>query len=218
MTDKTYILPSEGEPAAPEPPRTPSRPWTGLVAWWRRPKSGLRENVETFVIALVLALFVREFVAEARFIPSESMLPTLEVDDRLFVEKLSYRFGLPERGDIVVFTPPARAAGGAGKNAFIKRVIGLPGDRIAIRDGRVWIEGRPLEEPYLNEPPRYPDPDMEALGLPQGRVPAGAVFVMGDNRNNSQDSHVWGPLPIQNIIGRAFFRYWPLGRLGPVRG
>ncbi|MEB3220923.1 MAG: signal peptidase I [Candidatus Sericytochromatia bacterium] len=188
------------------------------MAWWKAPKSKGRENVETFVVALGLALVVRATVAEARFIPSESMLPTLEVGDRLIVEKVSYRFEMPERGDIVVFEPPLAATAGLRTgNAFIKRVVGLPGERIDIRGGKVFIEGRPLDEPYILEAPRYPDPDWELLDMPGGLIPADAVFVMGDNRNNSQDSHVWGPLPIANIIGQTVFRFWPVARVGVVQ-
>jgi signal peptidase I len=185
-----------------------------VLAWWRAPKSKGREYVETFVVALALAFFVRGTIAEARFIPSESMLPTLEVGDRLIVEKVSYRFSVPQRGDIVVYNPPERAMGNG--NAFIKRVIGLPGETIDIRDGQVYIDGKALTEPYVMEAPRYPDPMWDGLGLPGGVIPKDKVFVMGDNRNNSQDSHVWGALPIENIIGQTVFRFWPLTRLGTV--
>lgn len=185
-----------------------------------KPKSRTRETIETFVVALALALGVRATVAEARFIPSESMLPTLEVGDRLIVEKVSYHFEAPHRGDIVVFNPPA-SAGFKENNAFIKRVIGLPGDHLAVRGGRVYRNGVALSEPYIKENPDYqmPDPENPGAYFHDGRevtVPAGNVFVMGDNRNNSADSHVWGFLPIQNIIGRAVVRFWPPTRLGPA--
>ena len=185
-----------------------------IQAWRKRPKSKTQEYIETFAIALVLAFTVRATVAEARYIPSESMVPTLEVGDRLIVEKVSYRFGSPQRGDIVVFEPPERAMGNG--NAFIKRVVGLPGERIAIQEGQVVINGKPLTEPYVKEAPLYGEPDWEAIGLPGGVIPPGKVFVMGDNRNNSQDSHVWGALPIDNIIGHTVFRFWPLNRVGAV--
>ncbi len=171
----------------------------------RAPKSKTRETIETFVVAIVLALGVRATVAEARFIPSESMLPTLEVGDRLIVEKISYRLHAPERGDIVVFDPPPRSGFERG-NAFIKRVVALPGETVAVREGKVFINDQPLPEQYLMEPPTY---EMEPLTLA-----AGNVFVMGDNRNNSADSHVWGALPISNIIGRSAVRFWPPVRIG----
>lgn len=171
----------------------------------RKPKSKTRETLETFVVAIVLALGVRATVAEARFIPSESMLPTLEVGDRLIVEKISYRLHPPDRGDIVVFDPPPRSGFDRG-NAFIKRVVGLPGETISVREGQVYIDGKPLDEEYVKEPPTY---EMEAQA-----IPTGSVFVMGDNRNNSADSHVWGALPISNIIGRSAVRFWPPIRIG----
>lgn len=181
----------------------------------KKGKSKTREYLETFVIALALAFFVRATVAEARYIPSESMVPTLEVGDRLIVEKISYHFSQPERGDIVVFNPPPRANGNG--NAFIKRVVGLPGEKIAILEGKVWIDGKPLEEPYIAEAPVYMQPDWDAIGIPGGVIPKDMVFVMGDNRNNSQDSHVWGGLPVKNIIGQTIFRFWPINRLGVVQ-
>lgn len=191
-------------------------PMARIKAWWGRPKSKTREYLETFAVALALAFFVRATVAEARFIPSESMRPTLEVGDRLIVEKVTYHFGPPNRGDIVVFNPPERAGGNG--NAFIKRVVGLPGDKLRIDEGKVFVNGKPLTEPYIAEAPLYMEPDWVSLGMPDGVVPKGSVFVMGDNRNNSQDSHVWGALPIKNIIGQTVFRFWPVNRLGPVGG
>lgn len=185
-----------------------------LKAWWGRPKSKSREYMETFGVALALAFFVRATIAEARYIPSESMRPTLEVGDRLIVEKVSYHFTMPHRGDIVVFNPPERAGGNG--NAFIKRVIGLPGEHVRIHDGKVFINGKPLTEPYIAEAPMYMEPDWDSLNMHDGVVPAGCVFVMGDNRNNSQDSHVWGALPVKNIIGDTVFRFWPPNRVGPV--
>jgi signal peptidase I len=218
VTEQTQNPPPVEEAGLERPVPAPPGRWERLAAWWRAPKSKRRENVETFVVALGLALVVRATIAEARFIPSESMLPTLEVGDRLIVEKVSYRFEAPERGDIVVFEPPLSAtAGFRTGNAFIKRVVGLPGERIDIRSGKVFIDGRALDEPYVLEAPRYPDPEWDSLGMPGGLIPGGAVFVMGDNRNNSQDSHVWGPLPIANIIGQTVFRFWPFSRLGVVQ-
>lgn len=196
------------------PPVAPPR----ASAWgiFGGPKSKGREYFETFAVALALAFFVRGTIAEARYIPSESMLPTLEVNDRLIVEKVSYHFAAPHRGDIVVFDPPKAAH--SGGNALIKRVIGLPGERIAIHGGVVSIDGKPLREPYVMEAPYYADPDWAYLGLPDGKIPDGMVFVMGDNRNNSLDSHVWGAQPIRDIIGHTVFRFWPPSRVGAVAG
>ncbi len=173
---------------------------------WR----GWLENAQVLFIALVLALLIRTFVAEPRYIPSDSMVPTLEVSDRLVVEKISYHFRPPELGDIVVFDPPPQLQiqGYARDQAFIKRIIGTPGQTVFIRDGKVYLDNQPLQEAYIVQPPNY------IWGPAQ--VPEGAYFVMGDNRNNSNDSHVWGFLPQQNIIGRAWFRFYPFNRVGFV--
>ncbi|HEY9638400.1 MAG TPA: signal peptidase I [Coleofasciculaceae cyanobacterium] len=174
--------------------------------FWHR----IRENLQILAIALALALLIRTFVAEPRFIPSDSMLPTLEVGDRLVVEKLSYHFRPPTTGEIVVFDPPQqlRIQGYTKDQAFIKRVIGTPGQTVQIQDGNVYLNGTLLAENYIAEPPAY---NMEPV-----QVPDNQLFVMGDNRNNSNDSHVWGFLPQQNIIGHACFRFWPFSRIGRV--
>ena len=169
------------------------------------------ETFQILVLALALAFFIRTFVAEPRYIPSESMLPTLEIGDRLIVEKLSYYSHPPQRGDVIVFAPPPQLQeqGYLEDQAFIKRAIGLPGDTVTVANGRVSIDGRELTEAYIAEPPNY--------GMSPMVVPPGQLFVMGDNRNNSNDSHVWGFLPQRNIVGHACFRFWPLERFGGVR-
>lgn len=167
-----------------------------------------RENLVLIAVALVLALAIRVFVAEPRFIPSDSMVPTLAVGDRLVVEKLSYRLREPKAGEIVIFEPPAILQDyGYGKDqVFIKRVIGKPGQIVAVHDGIVFVDDRPVTEPYIAEPPAY---DWGPYQVPQSEI-----FVMGDNRNNSNDSHVWGFLPEANVRGRALFRFWPFDRAG----
>lgn len=169
-----------------------------------------RENGPLLIIALLLALLLRFFVAEPRYIPSESMVPTLEQGDRLVVEKVSYHFHPPQVGDIVVFRPPSllQSQGYQPDQAFIKRVIATPGQTVQVHDGIVYRDQQPLAENYILEAPHYE--------LPPVRVPEGTLFVMGDNRNNSNDSHVWGFLPQENIIGHALFRFFPLGRWGQV--
>jgi signal peptidase I len=169
-----------------------------------------QENIRLVAIALILALLIRVFVAEPRYIPSDSMLPTLHTGDRLVVEKVSYWFHPGKRGDIVVFEPPAQLQSmGYGKNqVFIKRIIGQPGETLSVKNGRVYIGDRPLAEDYIAEPPAYQ--------LNPVRVPTATYFVMGDNRNDSNDSHVWGFLPQQNIIGRAVFRFFPFNRIGLI--
>jgi signal peptidase I len=170
-----------------------------------------RENVQILAIALVLAVIIRLFIAEPRFIPSDSMVPTLQIGDRLVIEKVLYRFRPPTTGEVIVFEPPAllQEYGYSADRAFIKRIIGMPGDRIAVHQGKVYRNDQPLTEPYIAEPPKY---EMEPV-----TVPPHEFFVMGDNRNNSNDSHVWGFLPQENIIGRAVFRFWTLDRFGVLK-
>lgn len=187
--------------AVVEKPETPN---PAKSTWWQQ----IRENVQIVAIALVLALLIRSFIAEPRYIPSDSMIPTLATGDRLVVEKISYRFHPPTRGDIVVFEPPPQlqSIGYSKDQAFIKRVIGTPGEVVQIQDGKVYLNGTPLEEDYIAQPPAY--------NMPPVRVPEGHLFVMGDNRNNSNDSHIWGFLPQPNIIGEAIWRFWPPNRIG----
>ncbi len=174
-------------------------PWK---IWW--------DNFQILFVALILALLIRLFVAEPRFIPSDSMVPTLEIGDRLVIEKVSYRLHPPEFKDIIVFDPPPQlqTLGFAKDQAFIKRVIGKPGQTIRVANGKVYVNKQPLTEPYIAAPPDYQ--------LDPVTVPAGEYFVMGDNRSNSNDSHVWGFLPAENIIGRAWVRFFPLKRIGIV--
>ncbi|MBD2664860.1 signal peptidase I [Richelia sinica FACHB-800] len=173
---------------------------------WR----GWQENLILIAIALCLALLIRTFIAEPRLIPSESMYPTLHTGDRLVVEKVSYRFHPPTTGDIVVFTSPdeLQRRGYPANQAFIKRVIAKSGEQIQIKRGIVYLNGQPLDEKYIAEPPNQP---FSAVTVPEGEF-----FVMGDNRNDSNDSRYWGFLPQKNIIGRATFRFWPLDRLGLI--
>lgn len=166
-------------------------------------KKILREWVITIVIAVVLSLVVRTYIAEARWIPSESMLPTLKVGDHLVIDKAYYRLNGIDRGDIVVFQAPPTAQ---GEDDLIKRVIGLPGEKIAIKEGIVYINDQPLDESYIFE---KPNTDFKAINIPENKV-----FVMGDNRNNSYDSRYWGTLPMENIIGKAIILYYPFENIG----
>ncbi|MEO1589855.1 MAG: signal peptidase I [Cyanobacteria bacterium J06632_22] len=170
----------------------------------------MRENLRLVAIALIISVVVRVFIAEPRYIPSNSMDPTLHVGDRLLVEKVSYRLHSPVPGDIVVFVPPPQlqAVGFTPDQAFIKRVVALPGQTVTVTQGQVSVDGTPLLEPYILEPPAY---DMRPY-----QVPADQLFVMGDNRNDSNDSHVWGALPAENVIGRAVLRFWPPSDIGMV--
>lgn len=161
-------------------------------------------------VAGVLALCLRTFIIEPFWIPSESMEPTLHGcsgcnDDRLLVDKLSYKLHPVHRGDVVVFHRPPGL--NAAEKVLIKRVIALGGETVSAHDSKVWIGNRPLAEPYVN-----PSCDGTVDFAPV-RVPKGDVFVMGDNRCDSSDSRVFGPIPTSSIIGRAFIIIWPLGRI-----
>lgn len=172
------------------------------------------ETLKTIGLSAVLAFGIRSFVAEARYIPSGSMLPTLQINDRLIIDKISYNFSNPQRGDIVVFNPTAALEQQKFKDAFIKRVIGLPGDRVEVRNGKVFINGKVLKEKYIDEAPKYNWSSTELT--PDGIVPEGHYLVLGDNRNNSYDSHYWGFVPKDKIVGRAIVRFWPIDRAGGI--
>jgi signal peptidase I len=178
---------------------------------WRN----VRENIFLVVIALILAFLIRTYIAEPRYIPSDSMVPTLHKGDRLVVEKVSYHFHPPHFGDIVVFTPPPelQRRGYSKDQAFIKRIIGQPGDSIQVTEDRVYINGTPLQENYLKENFIQQDP-RQLFNYTQ--VPPNQFFVMGDNRNDSNDSRYWGFLPSKNVIGHAVFRFFPFNRVGII--
>jgi signal peptidase I len=155
----------------------------------------LREVFETLLLALVAFALIRLVVQNYR-IEGPSMEPNLLEGQFLAVNKLAYRLGRTQRGDVVVFH-----YSNASPRDLIKRVIGLPGDRLEIVRGQVWINGQPVVEPYVREPGTY----SQALTV----IEPGFVFVMGDNRNNSNDSRRWGSLPMDHVIGKAIFCYWP---------
>jgi signal peptidase I len=162
--------------------------------WW--------EATKTAICGLLIATGVHTFVAEVRYIPSESMVPTLQVGDRLIVEKLSYRLHPPKRGDIVVFKAPLELKARNLNDDMIKRVIGVPGDVVAISRGTVFINGQEVTQPYVQNSADY--------SYGPVKVPADSYFVLGDNRNHSYDSHIWGFVPQQNIVGHTLFRFYPL--------
>eukprot|EP01025_Chloroclados_australasicus_P069433 TRINITY_DN97_c0_g3_i1.p1 TRINITY_DN97_c0_g3~~TRINITY_DN97_c0_g3_i1.p1 ORF type:complete len:297 (+),score=29.50 TRINITY_DN97_c0_g3_i1:74-964(+) len=178
-------------------------------SWWKVDK----DDLITIGAALAISLAIRTFIAEPRFIPSLSMYPTFDIGDRFIAEKLTYRFQRqPGRGDIVIFHPVKGVGRGSSwfdDEVFIKRIVGVEGDRLEVKRGKLIINGVPQSEPYIFEAPQY---DMKAFTVPQG-----CIFVMGDNRNNSYDSHIWGPLPVGNVVARASFNYWPPNKIGPVK-
>ncbi|WP_139253604.1 signal peptidase I [Hydrococcus rivularis] len=199
--DLTTTDRSQSEPTNSQKARTTARSKFWQSVW---------ENLQIVIIALVIAFLIRTFIAEPRYIPSDSMLPTLQEGDRLVVEKVSYYFHPPRRGDIIVFEPPSQLQmqGYEKDQAFIKRVIAQAGEIVSVDNGTVYINDKPLQENYILDPPNY--------NLPPLKVPEGHLFVMGDNRNNSNDSHIWGFLPQQNAIGRAIFRFYPFNKIGGV--
>lgn len=164
----------------------------------------LKETISIIVIALALALLLRNFVIEGRIIPSGSMLPTLQLQDRVMVNKFIYDFKDPVRGDIIILDPPPALE---RTDLFIKRVIGLPGETVEMKDGKVYINGKALIEPYLAEPLDYTFGPVV--------VPQNSLLVLGDNRNYSFDSHKWVPawLTRDRVKGKAFMVYWPLNHL-----
>ena len=185
---------------------------------------GLRANPATRVLidwlpvvigAFLVAVLVRFFVFQAYYIPSTSMTPTLEVSDRVLVNKLSYSFGDVDRGDVVVFKRPASDG---GTEDLIKRVIGLPGETVVFRNGDVFVDGQLVEETYLlderSSTTRGPIPNCVGEAPDECLVPAGHVLVLGDNRVGSSDGRVFGPIATEEIVGRAFVRVWPLNDLG----
>ncbi|HEX4760714.1 MAG TPA: signal peptidase I [Thermoleophilaceae bacterium] len=190
----------------------------------------LIELVTIVAIALGLALGIQAFLVKPFRIPSGSMEPTLDIGQRVLVDRVTQHFSSFHRGDIVVFKPPKGAdTDDCGVNHpatepcptptpqksetnFIKRIVGVPGDRLKVLAGRVYIDGKPLKEPYIR-----PDATCELCNEPQAiTIPPGSFFMMGDNRGQSADSREWGPVPKNWIIGTAFFTYWPPGRIGTL--
>ncbi len=169
----------------------------------QRARGCLLEAVETLVLTLIIFLVIQTFIAQPYQVEQMSMENTLLPHQYVLVDKLTPRFDPYKRGDIVVFMPPGAAP---GSTPFIKRVIGLPGDTLDLRNGHVFINGQEISEPYV-----FPGQTTEPLGgQDHWVVPANSLFVMGDHRENSSDSRVFGPVPIANVIGRAWLRYWPL--------
>jgi len=223
LDDRAEPPPAGAEPETPPYHKEDERQ-PGLLAV-------VRETVVLVALAVLLAVVFKTFLVAAFYIPSGSMESTLNISDRVLVEKVSYRFGDVERGDVIVFvhdepgTEPASPSNPVtgffssrgqaigvvppSDRDFIKRVIGLPGDTITC-DGKVIRNGKRLDEQYL-------DPGVTTTGCQKTTVKPGELYVMGDNRTNSQDSRVFGPIQRSDVVGRAFVRIWPLNHTGWLR-
>ncbi len=174
----------------PTTPNTLPAPTTERTNW----KQFLLDLAETLALAVVLYFGINAISARVR-VDGYSMIPTLQDGEYVLVSKLSYKIGEPQHGDIIVFKYP-----GEPPQDLIKRIIGLPGDSVQVRNMKVIVNGQALSEPYIAAAPAYQG---------EWQVPDGYLFVLGDNRNDSSDSHSWGLLPIENVIGKAVLIYWP---------
>jgi signal peptidase I len=199
MKEQPYdIVGTKGEGQDPGSPDETEPSLLQLVS------KGLLELGETVLPAIVIAVLINLFLAQATRVYGSSMEPNLHTDQRLVVEKVSYRLHHPRRGDVVVLRIPER-----GPELLIKRVIALPGEEIEVNEGQVYTNGTPLTEPYIAQPTRGQYGPLV--------VPEGHIFVMGDNRGASNDSRAFGPVSLERIVGRAWVSYWPLGRVGIVQ-
>jgi signal peptidase I len=186
-------------------------------------RNSLLDYAVIAVVAIGLALVIQAYLVKPYRIPSPSMVDTLEIGDRVLVNRVVYHLKELEHGDVVVFRWPRNR-----DVVFIKRVVGLPGDRLQAKDGKLYVDGVAQEEPYVHKTNGVTDPTNPSgtiagttMSQPWGlseeyTVPQGHYFMMGDNRTNSDDSRVWGPVPEDDLIGEAFFVYWPLDRLGTL--
>ena len=199
----------EPDPAGSGSP-DPVAPYTAGLVTRRSAVGCLVEIVETLVLTLIIFFVIQTFVAQPYRVDQQSMQRTLEPDQYVLVDKLTPRWDTYKRGDIVVFTPPTDWVQSNGV-PYIKRVIGVGGDEIEVREGKVYVNGTELLEPYVYEVDGEPQETTDPLGQGSWVVPAGDLFLMGDHRSNSADSREFGTVAIDQVIGRAWLRYWPIG-------
>jgi signal peptidase I len=192
----------DSQPPVMPPEQLPPPEQIAKPTFWQGLGSALRELIETLILTLVIFLLIRFAVQNFR-IEGFSMEPNFHDGQFLFVNKISYMLGKPERGDVIVFVPPNNST-----RDFIKRVIGLPGDKVEIINGKVYINDQLLDEEYPLNPATY--------SMPPTIVPPDEYFVLGDNRNYSSDSHSWGTVSANKIIGKAWISYWPPQLIGIV--
>jgi len=192
----------------------PEVPGEAPLTTGRRARGCLVEIIETLVLTLVIFLGIQTFVAQPYRVEGASMETSVMPDEYVLIDKLTPRWAPYARGDVVVIDPPEQF-GGASGTPFIKRVIGLPGDRIELRDGEVLVNGTVLDEPYVFTERGVRQPtNPTAGGASEWLVPQGQILVMGDHRAASADSRIFGPIEITHVIGRAWLRYWPIDTFG----
>jgi signal peptidase I len=202
LSNNSEITSVDAPPSVLPPEQLPPPEALPQPSIWHGLGSALRELVETLILTLVIFLVIRFAVQNFR-IEGYSMEPNFHDGEFLLVNKILYMLRPPERGDVIVFVPPTSSS-----RDFIKRVIGLPGDRVEVINGKVYINGEMLDEPYPLNPASY-----SAAAV---TVPPDEYFVLGDNRNNSSDSHSWGTVSVKKIIGKAWVTYWPPSMMGMV--
>jgi signal peptidase I len=200
---------------SPFPSPVDSSPEPAQPSAARRGFGCLFEVVETLVLTVLIFFVIQTFIAQPYQVRQQSMERTLEPNQYVLVDKITPRFDTYKRGDIIVFEPPEGWSLDGDKTPFIKRVIGVAGDTLELKDGHVVINGTPIEESYVfTDPDGDPQPTEPTGGQSQWTIPDGDVFAMGDHRMASADSRTFGPVPVSSIVGRAWLRYWPLDTFG----
>lgn len=174
------------------------------VSLWRE----ILEWVITLASAFIIAILIHRFIGQGYTVLGPSMQPTLYTNEKVIISKIHYRFGEPQRGDIAVVYYPPSASNPGGSNSYVKRVIGVPGDVLAVVDGKLMRNGMQVNEPYIKENMRW---DFDEITVPEDHV-----FVMGDNRNDSNDSRSVGAISYDNVVGKALWIYWPFSKMSSV--